>query len=159
MSKERNESPPPDLQRPRYGVDAPAVPAVLGAAGMACCLAATRWRPARIATAATGAVLLASAGVYLHTTLCGKLRIWERELDRAGLQGNEQLLDLGCGRGAVLITAARRQCSGRGRLRGEPGAWSVSAIRTEPCYYLQVCGLGCSALEGSGDEAAHVEAL
>jgi ubiquinone/menaquinone biosynthesis C-methylase UbiE len=58
-------------------------------------------------------VLLAQAALYLHTTLRGKLRIWERELGRAGLAGNEQLLDLGCGRGAVLIEAARRLPSGR----------------------------------------------
>jgi ubiquinone/menaquinone biosynthesis C-methylase UbiE len=76
-------------------------------------VAAVRWRPGRIALAAAGTVLLANAGVYLHTTLHGKLRIWERELDRAGLRGNEQLLDLGCGRGAVLIAAARRLPSGR----------------------------------------------
>lgn len=63
--------------------------------------------------ATTGAVLLAHTGVYLHTTLRGKLGVWERELDRAGLSGNEELLDLGCGRGAVLIAAARRLTSGR----------------------------------------------
>jgi ubiquinone/menaquinone biosynthesis C-methylase UbiE len=63
--------------------------------------------------AAAGTVLLAFTGVYLHTTLRGKLRIWARELDRAGLKGNEQLLDLGCGRGAVLIEAARRLPTGR----------------------------------------------
>jgi ubiquinone/menaquinone biosynthesis C-methylase UbiE len=63
--------------------------------------------------AAAGTVLLANAGVYLHTTLRGKLRVWERELDRARLRGNEQLLDLGCGRGAVLIAAARRLPAGR----------------------------------------------
>src|SRR6516165_6113376 len=103
-------SPP---QRPRYGVDAPPVPAVLGATGVACCLAAARWRPGRIAMAAAGTILLAQTIVYLHTTLRGKLRIWERELDQAGLKGDEQLLDLGCGRGAVLIEAARRLPSGR----------------------------------------------
>jgi len=113
MSKDPNESPLSALQRPRYGVDAPAVPAVLGAAGVACCLAAARRRPGRIAMATAGTVLLASTGVYLHTTLRGKLRIWERELDRVGLHGNEQLLDLGCGRGAVLIAAARRLPAGR----------------------------------------------
>jgi ubiquinone/menaquinone biosynthesis C-methylase UbiE len=63
--------------------------------------------------AAAGTVLLAHTGVYLHTTLRGKLRIWERILDHAGLRGNEQLLDLGCGRGAVLIEAARRLPDGR----------------------------------------------
>jgi SAM-dependent methyltransferase len=108
-----DESPLPAVSWPRYGVDAAPVPAVLGAAGVACCLAAAKRRPGRIAMATAGTVLLANAGVYLHTTLRGKLRIWERELDRAGLQGNEQLLDLGCGRGAVLIAAARRLPTGR----------------------------------------------
>jgi ubiquinone/menaquinone biosynthesis C-methylase UbiE len=64
-------------------------------------------------TAAAGTVLLAFTGVYLHTTLHGKLRVWERELDRIGLKGDEQLLDLGCGRGVVLIEAARRLPTGR----------------------------------------------
>jgi SAM-dependent methyltransferase len=104
---------PGRLIRPRYGVDAPPVPAVLGTAGVACCLAAARWRRGRILTAFAGAVLLAQTGCYLHTTLRGKLRIWERELDRLGLAGDEQLLDLGCGRGAVLIEAARRLPAGR----------------------------------------------
>jgi len=108
-----DESPRPAISWPRYGVDAPPVPAVLGAAGLACCLVAVGRRPGRIALAAAGTVLVANAGVYLHTTLRGKLRIWERELDRIGLQGNEQLLDLGCGRGAVLIAAARRLPAGR----------------------------------------------
>jgi SAM-dependent methyltransferase len=108
MSKKSNETAMPAHARPRYGVDAPPVPAVLGIAGVACCLAAARRRPGRIALAAAGAVLLANAGVYLHTTLRGKLHIWERELDRIGLTGDEHLLDLGCGRGAVLIAGARR---------------------------------------------------
>jgi ubiquinone/menaquinone biosynthesis C-methylase UbiE len=63
--------------------------------------------------AAAGAVLLAHTGIYLHTTLRGKLRVWDRVLDRADLQGNERLLDLGCGRGAVLIAAAKRLPEGQ----------------------------------------------
>ncbi|MGC1752302.1 MAG: class I SAM-dependent methyltransferase [Trebonia sp.] len=113
MSKDRNGSPARHLPWPRYGLDAPALPAVLATAGAACCAAAARRRTGRIATATAGTVLLAHAGFFLHTTLRGKLRIWERELDRAGLKGNEQLLDLGCGRGAVLIEAARRLPAGR----------------------------------------------
>lgn len=112
MSKDRNDSPPPHIRWPPYGVDGPPFPAVLGAAGMACCLAAARWRPGRIALASAGTILLAQTGVYLHTTLRGKLRVWERVLDQAGLKGNERLLDLGCGRGAVLIAAARRLAAG-----------------------------------------------
>jgi ubiquinone/menaquinone biosynthesis C-methylase UbiE len=49
----------------------------------------------------------------MHTTVRGKLRVWERELDRLGLRGDEYLLDLGCGRGAVLVAAARRLPRGR----------------------------------------------
>lgn len=113
MSKDPSEHPAPALRRPRYGVDAPAIPALLGAAGTACCLAAAEPWPGGIALAATGAILLANAAVYLHTTLRGKRRIWERELDRVGLRGHEQLLDLGCGRGAVLIAAAKRLPTGR----------------------------------------------
>src|SRR6516162_6519241 len=96
------------LRWPRYGVDAPVFPAVLGTAGLACAVVAARRKRHRSAIAAGGVVLLANAGVYLHTTLRGKLRVWERELDRIGLRGDERLLDMGCGRGAVLIAAAKR---------------------------------------------------
>lgn len=105
--------PPSAARRPRYGVDALPVPVLAGTVGAACCLAAARWRTGRIATATAGAALLANTGLFLHTTLRGKLRIWERELDRACLAGNERLLDMGCGRGAVLIAAARRLPEGR----------------------------------------------
>lgn len=113
MSHNLNGSPQPRLRWPAYGVDAPSVPVINGAAGLACWLAATRWRRGRIPLAALGAVPLAFTAIYLHTTLRGKLRIWDRELDRLGLAGDEKLLDLGCGRGAVLIAAARRLPAGR----------------------------------------------
>jgi SAM-dependent methyltransferase len=112
MSKDRNDF-ALHPQPPRYGLDAPSAVAGLGAAGLACCVAAVRWRSGRIATATAGTVLLAQTGIFLHTSLRGKLRIWEQELDRACLEGNERLLDLGCGRGAVLIEAAKRLPTGR----------------------------------------------
>ncbi|GLW67873.1 hypothetical protein Kpho02_01720 [Kitasatospora phosalacinea] len=98
----------------RYGVDAPGFVASTSALGAACTLAAAA-RPfrGRTAVAALGAGLLVQAGMYLHTTLHGKLRVWERELDALQLRGDERLLDLGCGRGAVLIGAARRLPRGR----------------------------------------------
>jgi hypothetical protein len=104
---------PGTLRRPRYGVDAAPLLAVLASAAGACLVCAARWRNGRIATATAGVVLLASTGSFLHTTLRGKLRIWERELDRAGFAGDEHLLDMGCGRGAVLIEAAKRLPAGR----------------------------------------------
>ncbi|GIE85570.1 class I SAM-dependent methyltransferase [Actinoplanes regularis] len=103
----------PTRTRPHYGIDAPPIPALLGAAAVASAAAATRWHTGRTPLAVTSAVLLAGTGIYLHTTLRGKLRAWEEILDRAALRGDEHLLDLGCGRGAVLVAAARRLPQGR----------------------------------------------
>ncbi|WP_433222364.1 methyltransferase domain-containing protein [Dactylosporangium sp. CS-047395] len=101
------------IERPRYGIDAPPIPAVLGAAGLAAIAGSVWWPGGRVPLAVAGAVLVAGAGIYLHTTLRGKLRAWNGILDRAGLAGDERLLDLGCGRGAVLIAAAQRLPRGR----------------------------------------------
>jgi len=103
----------PDRNRPFYGIDAPAFPAMLGLAGVTLVVAAVRRRTGRVPLAAAGAILLGSTGVYLRTTLRGKLRAWDAILDRAALHGDERLLDMGCGRGAVLIAAARRLPEGR----------------------------------------------
>ncbi|MET7327584.1 class I SAM-dependent methyltransferase [Nonomuraea sp. NPDC005650] len=53
-----------------------------------------------------GLYTLASAASYLYTTRRGKFAVWAGELER--LKGDERLLDLGCGRGAVLLMAAGR---------------------------------------------------
>ena len=99
--------------RPRYGVDALPLPVVVGATGFACTVAAARRSKCRVGLAAAGLSLLAVTGIYLHTSLRGKFRIWERVLDDAALAGDEQVLDLGCGRDAVLVAAARRLPAGR----------------------------------------------
>jgi arsenite methyltransferase len=89
----------------RYGIDAPYVFAGLLAAAIVFVLLAwfLSWSWLIPALA-----FLASAAVYLHTTLRGKHVAWRRELDRLALAGDEYLLDVGCGRGAVLIAAAQR---------------------------------------------------
>ncbi|HEX5271681.1 MAG TPA: class I SAM-dependent methyltransferase, partial [Gemmataceae bacterium] len=67
-----------------------------------------------IVTLGVGALwLLLNAGVYVHTTRAGKFAVWAELLDRLDLKGDERLLDVGCGRGAVLLTAARRLPRGR----------------------------------------------
>ena len=50
---------------------------------------------------------------YLYTTLQGKFVWWSDLLDGAGLRGDECAVDLGCGRGAVLISLAKRLTRGR----------------------------------------------
>jgi arsenite methyltransferase len=54
------------------------------------------------------AVLLAGVGASIwRFSRRGKFEVWARLLTRIGLRGDERVLDLGCGRGAVLLTAAK----------------------------------------------------
>jgi len=56
---------------------------------------------------------LGNAGSFYYTTRRGKFIEWQRILDGLQLRGDETVLDLGCGRGAVLNAVARRLNSGR----------------------------------------------
>jgi ubiquinone/menaquinone biosynthesis C-methylase UbiE len=52
-------------------------------------------------------------GSALYTTLRGKFLVWAELLDKLNLRGDERILDLGCGRGAVLLMAAQHLTTGR----------------------------------------------
>jgi arsenite methyltransferase len=106
-------------QRGRYGIDGGfAGLAVfglieIGLAGIVT-WAVRRRRPAAAALAAIGAAVVAgSAASYLYSTGPGKRAIWTQLLDELSLRGDERVLDVGCGRGAVLILAARRVPAGQ----------------------------------------------
>jgi arsenite methyltransferase len=106
-------------QRGRYGIDGGFTGlAIFGVieAGLAGVVAwATRHRrPAVAALAAVGGAATAgSAASYLYSTGPGKRAIWAQLLDELDLRGDEHILDVGCGRGAVLMLAARRLPAGR----------------------------------------------
>src|ERR1700685_119252 len=73
-------------------------------------------RPYRSSVASTGLGalwLFLNTGSYLYTTRAGKFAVWADLLDRVELKGDERLLDVGCGRGAVLLMAAQRLPRGR----------------------------------------------
>ena len=57
--------------------------------------------------------LFLNAGIYVYITRAGKFAVWADLLDRLELKGDERLLDIGCGRGAVLLMAAQRLPRGR----------------------------------------------
>lgn len=103
-------------RRGSYGFDAPwALTGLLvGALGLLALMAASFALDITAVAVAflIGAVYtLASAASYLYTTRRGKFLVWAGELAR--LRGDESLLDLGCGRGMVLMLAARRLPRGR----------------------------------------------
>ncbi|MCP3797899.1 class I SAM-dependent methyltransferase [Allokutzneria sp. A3M-2-11 16] len=94
-----------------YGIDAPVVFAGFGFGVLSCLLTmAITDSPAPL----VGAGLLALfAAVHLHATVRGKFVVWDEVLAGLRLRGDEDVVDLGCGRGAVLLAAAKRlPCGG-----------------------------------------------
>jgi SAM-dependent methyltransferase len=105
-------------QRGNYGYDAPYALVVFTALGIASLIAA-------IVSCASGpgretlmmgfyaALFLANASSFFYTTRRGKFLVWNEILDGLRLRGDERVLDMGCGRGAVLVAVARRLTTGR----------------------------------------------
>lgn len=103
-------------RRGRYGIDEPIWPALNAAVGAACLTGAalagrrSRWG---LPMSLAGGVFLGFAASYLYTTTTGKFAVWEDLLRDLDLRGDETVLDMGCGRGAVLLMAARLVPDGR----------------------------------------------
>ena len=101
----------PTRRQGSYGIDAPyllPIPAALIVANVVQGLVTGSAWPFVAATA-----VMACVGCGLYISLRGKFAVWGELLDRLGLRGDEEVLDLGCGRGAVLLLAARRLTTGR----------------------------------------------
>ncbi len=96
-----------------YGFDAPYVPIMLGLIGIAFLAFGfinILWLGAQVIGVIClvyGAFMLLSTASYVYTTRRGKFEVWAEILAQLGLHGDEQVLDMGCGRGAVLVMAAK----------------------------------------------------
>ena len=106
------------MRRGEYGYDAPYALVIFSLLGaVAAAGSAIFWsqsdRQAARMTVGYALFFLANAGSFFYTTRRGKFLEWERILDRLQLRGDEQVLDMGCGRGAVLTAVARRLTTGR----------------------------------------------
>jgi arsenite methyltransferase len=108
--------------RGSYGIDGGlnAVGGLLamGAGGLALAvLAVTRARAGHLVTAGyflLGALLLfQTVASFLYSTTAGKRIAWSRLLDELPWRGDERVLDMGCGRGAILCLVAQRVPQGR----------------------------------------------
>jgi arsenite methyltransferase len=101
-----------------FGVDAPKVLLALGVTALVltiigCVLMITHGFVPGLVTLIFGAFFALCALSYLYTTLQGKFVWWADLFDDARLKGNEYAVDLGCGRGAVMISLAKRLTTGR----------------------------------------------
>jgi arsenite methyltransferase len=101
-----------------YGYDAPYALVVFGALGVGGAVVAVvslLKGNARLAAVSGfyGAFFLANAAFFFHTTRRGKFHVWNDILDELHLRGDERVLDMGCGRGAVLVAVGRRLTTGR----------------------------------------------
>ena len=95
-----------------YGFDAGYLLPVAGIVCIAIVAVAGALRMrAQLVGACAALCLVATA---LHTSRRGKFLVWKELLDGLRLRGDERVLDLGCGRGAVLLAAAKRLTKGRG---------------------------------------------
>jgi SAM-dependent methyltransferase len=74
----------------------------------------TKGKPVAAAvTGTTGASIITTAALFIRTTRVGKFEVWAQILEDLRLRGDETVLDLGCGRGAVLLAAAKLLPNGR----------------------------------------------
>jgi arsenite methyltransferase len=109
--------------KPDYGLDAPGVIRNLAIGGLAAVIVAVlaqmllpavlpMTRADRTITSVwfflTGSILLIESAWMLYSSKAGKLHMRERVIDAIALQGNERVLDVGCGRGLLLVAAAKR---------------------------------------------------
>jgi hypothetical protein len=119
-------------------VSAPAVATTVGtvSAGLLASAGRSLVRGKPVAAAVTGgagASIITTAALFIRTTRVGKFEVWAQLLDDLGLHGDETLLDMGCGRGAVLLAAAKLLPNGR--------AIGVDIFYTNH-YIRQLRGLG-----------------
>jgi ubiquinone/menaquinone biosynthesis C-methylase UbiE len=105
-------------EQPDYGYDAPYALAIFTVIGTAAAIGAlVAWlqgdRRLTAMMSFYAVFFLGNALSFFYTTRRGKFVVWNRILDELHLRGDERVLDMGCGRGAVLIAVAKRLTSGR----------------------------------------------
>ena len=158
--------------KPDYGVDAPAVLRNLFLFGSACLFAAgVIHAPIHIGNVIlylhgmflwTGAALVAEGFLYLLYVKVGKMHHRDSILKFHAWRGDEQVLDVGCGRGLLLIGAAKR-LGASGRATGVD-IWSTvdmggnAMAATQKNIELEGVAERCSLISGGAQEMPFADA-
>jgi SAM-dependent methyltransferase len=105
-------------KKPRFGIDAPGIVLTLGLVGIGLLIiaaVAVMFGQDDIAslTLGPGCFISAASLLMLLTSTVGKPFVVRRMIAKLKLQGEEQVLDVGCGRGLLLLEAARQLPRGR----------------------------------------------
>ncbi len=114
--------PTQSIARPNYGLERPdRIAGLLGGGVLSLLLGLAGWAffPGPISSSIAlillvqSLVLLVLGLLLLWSSLVGRLRLRDQLLARLNLNGTEDLLDVGCGPGVLLIGAAQRLPQGR----------------------------------------------
>lgn len=108
----------PQMRRGEYGYDAPYALVIFAllavVSGILASISWWRGVPGAVRPLTLYFVFfLGNAASFFYTTRRGKFLEWARILDDLHLRGDEAVLDMGCGRGAVLTAVAGRLTTGR----------------------------------------------
>ncbi|MEP7037648.1 MAG: class I SAM-dependent methyltransferase [Acidobacteriota bacterium] len=96
--------------KPNYGIDAPTVVRNLLVIGVLVSVVSLIFKLPFIWT---GIALILTGCVMLSASLFFKLRLRDRIIKSLNLRGDEQVLDVGCGHGLMLIGAAKKLKTGK----------------------------------------------
>jgi arsenite methyltransferase len=163
---------PAEWTKPDFGVDAPAVLRnllVIGAGLVVAGFFLPHWVRigsvyfgARSTFFGTGAVLLAQGLLMLYYVKAGKFRHRDSVLGMYAWRGDEAVLDVGCGRGLLLVGAAKRLTRG-GRATGID-LWSNvdmggnSEVATQRNLELEGVADRCELVSGAAQERTFADA-
>jgi len=108
------------ITKPDYGIDAPPFVRALSISGMFFCVASSRAATHQLYGLTlsfifliTGLLSIALAFLMLYSSKRGKVRQRDKLIDSLDIMGNEIILDIGCGKGLLLISAAKKLNSGK----------------------------------------------